>query len=104
MGSVLDGTMGGKALVIMLLLFEAVDEDDGAAASFDCIHINTDESHRRRPSGQWSASLPEVDSSCLKGWCLFFLAVEKGVMGAFGKSKLRCGSFSMSFLESERCD
>ena len=39
-GSVLDGfvgIIGGKALVIMLLLFEVDDEEDGAAASFDSI-------------------------------------------------------------------
>lgn len=39
----------------------------------------------------------EVDRSCLNG-CLLFLVVENGVIGALGKSKLRCGNFSISFF------
>jgi hypothetical protein len=42
--------------------------------------------------------LSEVDSSCLSGCLVLFLLVENGVNGALGKSKLRCGSFSINFL------
>ncbi len=42
-------------------------------------------------------SLPDVERSCLNG-CLLFLVVENGVIGAFGRSRFLCGSFSMSFL------
>jgi hypothetical protein len=43
-------------------------------------------------------NLPDVDKSCLNGCFEDFLDVENGVMGAFGSKRLRCGSFSISFL------
>ena len=54
---------------------------------------------RRGEGGRGSEmrSLPDVERSCLNG-CLLFLVVENGVIGAFGRSRFLCGSFSMSFL------